>query len=1103
MAPLPKVSLCVPTFNGTKFLPETLESIEQQDYPNLEIIFCDDCSTDQTVAIVNEFINTQPVASCRVIESNIRQGLPSNWNFCIKESTGDYIKFLFQDDCLNPDCISKMVKQLNAHSNVGIAFCKRDIINHLKPKSSEGYLSQIKNVHLGWTNLSGIQSGQELLRDARLWETPLNKIGEPTAVLISRKAIDRIGHFDTQFSQLADLDLWLRILQYFDVIFVDEVLCKFRIHDLQQSQVNIFDQDNEVERFQLLQKIISGNEYETLSTEVRRVAGLTLNQAISQELHSRAELEKHNVNLTKEISSKIDNIDNIEKELAKKSGHIVEINEDIQRKENHINELQAELVNRNNQVSELSVELHQLWEEKNTWLDRYKKAHAALKGFQSTWYWKARTMLSAMLGEDSKSLEENASRKSIVTRCSTKQVEVCTAENEKVSMEEPARLLLEQFLAEDRKLAFPVSSSPRVSIILVLYNRADLTLQCLQSLVAQPFKNFEIIIIDNESTDETPKLFNRFTGNVRVVVNNENKGFLHACNQGAKYAIGQYLLFLNNDTIVIGNSIGLGVQTLDKEKDAGAVGGRLVLPGGRLQEAGSFIDRNGSCHGYGRNAFPSSFEFMFQRDVDYCSGAFLMTPRSLHCSLQGFDSNYQPAYFEEVDYCVRVWKAGYRVIYDPRISILHHEFASSANRADAIKLQKTNRQKFVVTHKDWLAGKLAFSGTNSIAHRHREIPKLKILFLEDKIPHQHLGSGFTRSHCMLLRLLDLGVFVTIYPTNYPDEPWDEVYSDIPRTVEVATGLGRENLKRFLTERASYYDIILASRPHNLEAVRKIQKGKPSVLANTKLIYDAEALYCLRDFTEAALKGRPITPERQRIQIQDEIELTEDCDAVISVSALETRKFREHGVKNIHTIGFCIGNNLGSASFSERQDILFVGSVHLMKSPNADSIQWFSKEVFPRIQQSLQASCKFLIAGTNLVPELKIKVAALDNPDIKFMGELPDLAPLYNQARIFVAPTRYAAGIPQKVCEAAASGIPVVSTSLIAQQLDWTAGEDLLVADSANALAEECVRLYTDSALWERIRANSASKVIKDCSPEVFDARLAGLLESVGYIQATS
>jgi glycosyltransferase involved in cell wall biosynthesis len=253
---------------------------------------------------------------------------------------------------------------------------------------------------------------------------------------------------------------------------------------------------------------------------------------------------------------------------------------------------------------------------------------------------------------------------------------------------------------------------------------------------------------------------------------------------------------------------------------------------------------------------------------------------------------------------------------------------------------------------------------------------------------------------------------------------------------------------------------------------------------------------LRDFTEAALKGRPITPERQQTQIQDEIELTEECDAVISVSALETRKFAEHGVKNIHTIGFCIKNNLGSASFSERQDILFVGSVHLMKSPNADSILWFSKEVFPKIQQSLQTSCRFLIVGTNLVPELETKVMSLDNPDIKFIGKAPDLAPIYNQARIFVAPTRYAAGIPQKVCEAAASGIPVVATSLIAQQLDWKAGEDLLVADSAKALAEECVRLYTEPELWERIRVNSASKVAKDCSPEVFNARLIGLLDSV-------
>jgi glycosyltransferase involved in cell wall biosynthesis len=333
MLSLPKVSLCVPTFNGTEFLQDTLECIEKQNYTNLEIIFCDDCSTDETVAMVNKFINLQPDGSRRLIESQSRQGLPSNWNLCIKESTGDYIKFLFQDDCLMPDCISLMVKELSANPNAGIAFCKRDIINHLKPKFDERYLREIKDIHLGWTDLSHIQTGQKLLADPNLWEAPLNKIGEPTAVLISRKAIDKTGHFDPQFSQLADLELWLRILQYFDVIFLDEALCKFRVHNRQQSQSNIIHQQNEIERFQVLHKITSNSEYDNVSTEVRRVAGTALKKAISNELNSRAELEKHNVNLTKEISSKIENLENLEKELAKYSGHIIKINEDIERKE--------------------------------------------------------------------------------------------------------------------------------------------------------------------------------------------------------------------------------------------------------------------------------------------------------------------------------------------------------------------------------------------------------------------------------------------------------------------------------------------------------------------------------------------------------------------------------------------------------------------------------------------------------------------------------------------------------------------------------------------------------------------------------------------------
>ena len=162
-------------------------------------------------------------------------------------------------------------------------------------------------------------------------------------------------------------------------------------------------------------------------------------------------------------------------------------------------------------------------------------------------------------------------------------------------MELPSSLLLEQFLIEERALNLPKTDAPNISIIIVLYNRVDLTLQCIQSVIAQPYDNYEVIVVDNGSTDQTGYVLKRLCGNANVIYNSENRGFLDACNQGAEKARGQKLLFLNNDTIVLGNSIGLAAEILESSDDIGAVGGRLILPDGTLQEAGSFVEKNGSC----------------------------------------------------------------------------------------------------------------------------------------------------------------------------------------------------------------------------------------------------------------------------------------------------------------------------------------------------------------------------------------------------------------------------------------------------------------------------------------------------------------------------
>ena len=1109
----PKVSICIPTHNGTPFIGETLECIRALTYPNLEVLFCDDYSTDGTQAQIQEFVSETPDAQARVIQLDSTRGIPNSWNTCIEETSGEFVKFLFQDDLLAPDSICKMVATAQKRPSVGIVFCRRGILyeEHFQPTAEN--LTAVEEVHIGWSRIKSFQKGQDLLADPKLWAPPLNKIGEPTAVLLRRNALEKTGGFDPAFSQLADLELWLRILQDHDAAFINEVLCHFRLHSNQQTQANISSHRIENDRCRLLLKACTHNDFGQLPATTRDAAQTSLTDMTTAQLATSAKLTGHNQKLLQELEAKGRNltelethIANLQSEHADATAHISDQEAHVAELEAHVAEQQATITTSGKQIQEYSAKNHVLWEEKNNWLHKCSALNSELQTIRGTWHWKLRALLGKLLNKKARSMPGAPAQKSLPSNLPATDPQPVAGPVKpslKQAMELPAALLLEQFLAENRRLQFSTTPTPQTSILLILYNRADLTLQCLQSILAQPCESYEVILVDNNSTDATPRLLARLSGNASVITNADNEGFLTACNQAAAIARGQHLLFLNNDTVVLGNSITLANETLLSADDIGAVGGRLILPDGTLQEAGSFIDTGGSCHGYGRGADPSRFEFMFQRDTDYCSGAFLLTRRDLFESLGGFDPAYKPAYYEEVDYCVRLWKNGHRVVFDPRVSILHYEFASSAKREDAIDLQKRNFEQFLKRHGEWVNGKALPPTPSQVYCKDADHARTRILFLEDKVPHQHLGSGFTRAHCMLLRLLELDVFVTLYPTNYPEQPWDEVYSDIPRTVEVATGLGRENLKAFLEERSGYYDVILASRPHNLEAIQHILKEDSALLSDTRLVYDAEAMYCLRDFTEAALNGRPIPWENQQHQIKKEIELTQGCDALISVSALETNKFLEHGVKNIHTIGFCIKNNLGPANFNERQDILFVGSVHLMRSPNADSILWFSKEVFPRIEQALQTPCRFLVAGTNLVPELEIEVAALGNPSIKFLGKVPDLAPLYNQARIFVAPTRYAAGIPQKVCEAAASGIPVVSTSLIAQQLGWTPGEDLLVGDSADELAQRCVQLYTDPALWECIRDNSASKVTKDCSPDVFNTRLANLLNSVTRPTTTS
>jgi len=648
----------------------------------------------------------------------------------------------------------------------------------------------------------------------------------------------------------------------------------------------------------------------------------------------------------------------------------------------------------------------------------------------------------------------------------------------------------EKFMADGGRLPLPHASLPKVSVILVLWNQAELTFSCLDTLAREFDVAIEIIIVDNASSDHTGALLERLNG-AHIIRNDTNIGFVRAVNQGVNAARGEHILLLNNDAMLRPKSLAAAVETIESEPNTGAVGGRIVLPNGRLQEAGSIIWRDGSCLGYARDEHAESGKAMFRRDVDYCSGAFLLFRRDTFQALGGFDEAFAPAYYEETDFCLRLWESGFRVVFDPRVVIDHFEFGSSEKSEDALALQSRNREIFLSKHAETLRRHLPASPTEILRARTHQQGQRRLLVIDDRVPLESLGSGFPRARRLVHDAVSCGYFVTFYPLQFPHEEWSATYSCLPPTVEVAMGLGESGLEAFLTNRRNYYDVLLISRPHNMRALVKLRRQRPNLFAGLRIIYDAEALFSLRSAMEARLLNDKAALALAENELKAELALTNAADEVIAVSEYEAEQFRAYAGRKIHIIGHALHPSPTSQPFDKRQGLLFVGALDDEGSPNVDSLEWFVGEVLPCLQAQLGEAVGLDVVGRNKAPSIQ----RLRSGVVRLVGRVERLEPWYGRARVFIAPTRFAGGIPHKVHEAAAFGLPVVATSLLARQLGWQDGVEMLVADSPEDFAHQVARLHTDAALWTAIRTAALERVAQDCEPSTFQHRIRAVLDA--------
>ncbi|MGI8827979.1 MAG: glycosyltransferase [Chloroflexota bacterium] len=651
------------------------------------------------------------------------------------------------------------------------------------------------------------------------------------------------------------------------------------------------------------------------------------------------------------------------------------------------------------------------------------------------------------------------------------------------TLEAASRMKLRTFLDGGYRLAFPPVEQPAVSIVMPLFNQAHCTLLALENLLeVGTLIPFEVILVDNGSTDETPLLLSRLD-NVRIHVHETNLGFGEACNRGASLSRGQHICFLNSDALPNSGFLGEMLRVFARFPEVGAVGGKLVLPSGSVQEAGSIVWEDGSCLGYGRGEDPLAPEFAYVREVDFCSGACLLVRADAFRAVGGFDPRYSPAYYEDVDLCMALREKGYRTLYTPWVVARHLEHASS-DRDTARALQLRNQSRFAEKWGRCLDGR-GMPGHTQILLRRDSRPGLRLLIVDDRVPEQRIGSGFPRTRALVDALIASGYVITYLPSASPtpyQPPTDEL-----QELGVEVLWGSRDVVAAVRDRASVCDAVIVSRPHNAHLLTVARDANPSVA----LVYDAEALFALRETRRAEIQGQPLSAAEAEERLRAEAQLVAAAELVLTVSTLEARAFQRYQPHVRPKIwGHAVPVRLSETPFEARQDLLFVG--YLESEPNADAVLHFLRSISPLIRQEIP--CRLLLAGAGASTELQ-EAAECFQGAVELLDFVDDLDPVFDRSRVFVAPHRFAAGIPLKVVEAMSHGLPCVISPLLSEELDVGDGPVLIGGDPQD-FARQVLRLYTDGALWNDTRQQALRLVGERYDPERMRLNLSEWIEEV-------
>lgn len=392
--------------------------------------------------------------------------------------------------------------------------------------------------------------------------------------------------------------------------------------------------------------------------------------------------------------------------------------------------------------------------------------------------------------------------------------------------------------------------------------------------------------------------------------------------------------------------------------------------------------------------------------------------------------------------------------------------------------------------------------TRSISHLERSprgsTASRILAVIDDHVPDPTLGAGYPRARAIVEAAVAAGWYVKLIVTDAGRYEAASFALEIDLPLCVHRAIDPDALERVI-RRLGRIDVAWVSRPSNLTKLMSSPSAWTALRNRAPIVYDAEAIVSEREAARRSVYPDEVHASDVRVDHQHEVAGASAADIVVAVSEADAETFRHGGAAGVKVLGHACTDQPSLKSFSEREGILFVGRLdgERRSSPNVDSICWFCEEVLPRLNLLLNHQVKVHVVGEVRSTEVK----SLASSQVFLHGKVEMIDHHFDSCRHFIAPTRFSAGIPIKVLEAASRGLPCVTTSRVALQSGLPAPGALLVADTPDAFAENCRRLYSDPSLWTQIRDAALSSCKDVCAADVFKLRVNDILDTAASLRS--